>query len=158
MIDGALSPSEVDELLGRPLLARLATIDDDGFPSVVPVWFEWADGAFWIVARARSAYVEHMRRDPHVGISVVADEDPDRRVQVAGFAEILDGPAPLGGRVLELTRRLAERYEGASGLAYVEETRDRPRILVRVRPERLRSWRLPEWHPRYRSPADGDPA
>jgi len=153
---GALSEAEVDALLARPILARLATIDQEGAPSIVPVWTEWDAGALWVVARAGAGFVGHIRREPRVGVSIVDDVDPDRRIQMAGRATIVAGPGPLDGRMLEAARRMGRRYEGEPGIAYVEATRSWPRCLIRIDPLRIRSWGSPEWHPRYRpGGADG---
>jgi nitroimidazol reductase NimA-like FMN-containing flavoprotein (pyridoxamine 5'-phosphate oxidase superfamily) len=36
-----LDQDEVDTLLALDVLARLATIDRQGFPHVTPLWFVW---------------------------------------------------------------------------------------------------------------------
>lgn len=146
---GALSARELDLLLRRPLLARLATIGSDGFPSIAPVWHEWDGASLWLVLRAASRLVEDIRRDERVGISIVDDGDSDRRVQIRGRATIVEGPGPLQGRALEITRRMAERYEGPSGLEYVQRSAGWPRVLVRVDPVQLVTWGSPDWHDRY---------
>jgi len=150
---GALTPDEVDELLRRPLLARLATIGADGFPSIAPVWHEWDGAALWLVLRAAGRLVDDIRRDARVGLSIVDDADPDRRVQIRGRATIVEGPGPLQGQALELSRRMAERYEGSSGLEYVERSTSWPRVLVRVDPLQLVTWGSPDWHHRYKLPS-----
>jgi PPOX class probable F420-dependent enzyme len=150
---GGLASDEIDALLRLPVPARLATLDPDGYPTIVPVWVEWDGATAWIVARATAAYVANLARDPRVGLSVVDPADPDRRVQLRGRATIATGPGPLTGRTLDLARSLAERHEGAGGLAYIEETLDWPRVLVSIEPDGIRSWGSPDWHPRYRPPA-----
>ncbi len=152
---GALSRPELDELLRRPLLARLATNGPDGYPRIVPVWIAWDGGAAWIVARALAGFVSDIRRDPHVCLSLVAEDDPDRRVQILGLASIVEGPSALDGRMLEIALATALRYEGPAGIEYVERSRSWPRCLVRIDPERVRSWASPDWHPRYVTPAPG---
>jgi PPOX class probable F420-dependent enzyme len=155
---GALTAQELDELLRRPLLARLATVGSDGFPAIAPVWHEWDGAALWLVLRAAARLVEDIRRDARVGLSIVDDADPDRRVQIRGHATIIEGPVPLQGRALELTRRMAVRYEGPSGLAYVEHSVEWPRVIVRVDPVRLLTWGSPDWHHRYKpAPTEGRP-
>jgi PPOX class probable F420-dependent enzyme len=146
---GALSRPEIDRLLRRPLLARLATIDPDGYPAIVPVWVEWDGDAAWLVVRAGSRFVEDIRRDARIGLSVVADDDPDLRVQLRGRATIVEGPGPLAGTMLEVARAMADRYEGPDGLAYIEQSRELPRCLVRIDPVRLLAWGSPDWHDRY---------
>jgi PPOX class probable F420-dependent enzyme len=152
MIPPALERPDVLDLLVRPLVARLATIDDAGFPAIVPVWFEWAGGRFSIVARAQAAYVADVRARPRVGLSIVDDADPDRRIQVRGVAGLAGDPGPLVGATLGLARRLAARYEGDAGLEYIERSRAWPRVLVRIEPKRALAWTSGDWHPRYRTP------
>lgn len=43
-----MSEDELDHFLREERVLRLATLDDDGWPAVVPVWFLWHDGAFWV--------------------------------------------------------------------------------------------------------------
>ena len=153
MTDGVLDPAQLARLLARPALGRLATIDPDGYPAVVPVWFEWDGAALWIVARARARYVGDIRRDPRVALSIVDPDDPDVRVHVRGRAAIVAGPGPLEGETLALARRLAERYEGPAGLDYIDRSRSWPRCLIRIDPDRLTSWGSPDWHGRYLDPS-----
>jgi hypothetical protein len=37
-----LRPMEIKEFLAEPVVARVATIDENGVPYVTPVWQEWA--------------------------------------------------------------------------------------------------------------------
>ncbi len=154
---GALTAAELDALLRRPLLARLATLRADGYPGIVPVWIEWDGTAAWIVARARASFVVDLRHDPRACISVVADDDPDLRAQLVGRAEIVGAAGPLAGRALDIARSMALRYEGESGVAYIERSRGWDRILVRFVPEHIVAWGSAEWHPRYATDPAGVP-
>ncbi len=156
MSSGALPRADIDRLLQRPLVARLATVDPDGYPAIVPVWIDWDGTAAWLVVRAQASYVDDIRRDARVGLSVVADDDPDLRVQVRGRATIIEGPGPLEGRLLAVARSMAERYEGEAGLRYIEASRDWPRCLVRIEPVRIVAWGSPDWHDRYRPKESGE--
>jgi PPOX class probable F420-dependent enzyme len=152
---GGLGPAELDALLSRPILGRLATVDPDGYPAIVPIWFEWDGSAILLVARGRARYLDDIRREPRVGFSVVADSDPDVRVHLRGRAKIVTDPAVLEGETLALARRLAERYEGPAGLDYIDASRSLERCVVRIVPERTISWGSPDWHPRYLDPDPG---
>jgi nitroimidazol reductase NimA-like FMN-containing flavoprotein (pyridoxamine 5'-phosphate oxidase superfamily) len=57
-----MKSEEIRQYLDRSLLARLA-ITDAGWPHVVPVWFEFDGEKFWIPAQAKTAKVEHIRKD-----------------------------------------------------------------------------------------------
>ena len=147
---GGLSPEALDALLREPIVARLATIDNDGYPYVVPVWTEWDGTAVWLVARARAAYAAHLTARAKVALSIVRPDDEDVRVLILGRAEVVAGPGPLEGEIEAVARRMARRYEGADGDRYIDESLSWPRLLVRVAPDRIQSWGDPAWHPRYR--------
>jgi PPOX class probable F420-dependent enzyme len=147
---GPLSREALDALLREPIVARLGTIDADGYPVVVPIWTEWDGEAIWLVVRAKADYAANLQARPKVGLSILRADAADTRALIQGRAEVVAGPGPLRGRAEAVARRMAERYEGAAGERYVEESRDWPRLLVRIIPERIVSWGDPGWHPRYR--------
>ena len=144
-----LTTTEIDDLLARPLVSRLATVQPDGAPYVVPIWHYWDGEALWIIPRGRSAFVEHIRNEPRVFFSCADDETGHARVSIAGTAEIVEGPSKMAGRMLEIAREMGGRYVGPPGLEYIERTIDRPRYLVRIDPVKIMSWKGAEWHPRY---------
>jgi hypothetical protein len=51
-------------------------MDGDGWPYVVPVWFEWDanDGVFWIIPREKSAWARYMANDPRVALTIDTPE------------------------------------------------------------------------------------
>ena len=102
-----LSPSEIKEFLAEPVVARIATIDENGVPYVTPVWQEWDDEAFWIVPRERAAWIAHIKNNPNVGISCAQDSGTYRRITAQGKAEIVFGPAPMQGQCLDVANRMA---------------------------------------------------
>src|SRR5277367_4497676 len=89
-----LTPAEVKEFLAEPVVARIATIDENGVPYVTPVWQEWDGEAFWMVVRELAAWVAHIKKNPNVGISCAHDSGTYRRIVAQGKAEIASGPAP----------------------------------------------------------------
>jgi PPOX class probable F420-dependent enzyme len=149
-MNGALSPEALDALLREPIVARLGTIDPEGYPVIVPIWTEWDGSAVWLVARARADYAANLVARPKVSLSIVRDDAADIRALIVGRAEVVEGPGPLAGRMEEVARRMARRYEGEAGERYIEDSRDWPRLLVRVVPDRIVSWGDAGWHPRYR--------
>ncbi len=144
-----LTKEEIGELLAGPITARLATVTPEGAPYVVPIWQYWDGEAMWMIPRERSAFVEHIRQEPRVCVSC-ADEGPGHaRVTIQGTAQIVEGPAKMTGRMLDIANDMVRRYMGPGGLKYLGNTADRPRYLIKIDPTRLTSWRGGEWHPRY---------
>ena len=142
---GGLSEDELRRFLAEPWTARIATVTTDGWPYLTPVWYEYeaARRCFLIVGRERAEWVRHIRATARVALHVADDfRAQHTRVLVQGRAEIVEGPiAPATSpRLGELTDRLSLRYLGANGPAYAARTAGRPRVLVRVVPERWRTW------------------
>ncbi len=134
----AMTDEERAEFLAQPVIGRLGCLDDDGYPYVVPVWFAYADGGFYLVPRARSEWARYLERDGRVSLCIDAADLPYRRVIVKGRAAVIETPN-VGGRWVEMGTRMAENYRGAEGLAYMERTKDEPRWLFFVRPEQITS-------------------
>ena len=146
---GKLSRREIDELLARPVIARIATVRPDGSPHVAPMWQQWDGDAMWVIPRSRSSWLENLLQEPRVCISCADDIDPDHaRVTIDGVAEVVAGPIGLVGQVKEIANDMAIRYMGPDGPAYAAKTANRLRYLIKVVPTKITSWRG-EWHPRY---------
>ena len=136
----------LDAFLARPLLCRLACPDPGGWPHVVPVWFARDGAGFWSVPRKHSAWADHLATDPRVGLSV--DDEDGRRVVCQGTARLVERPN-VGGRWVAIGRRMAARYRGEAGVAYLEATLDQERWLSHVAPRQPVTWNGPSWHEKY---------
>jgi hypothetical protein len=142
----AMTESEIAAFLAQPIICRIGCLDDDGAPYVVPTWYEYADGGFYLVPRARADWARFLARDGRAFLCI--DAPSSERVLVKGVAEVLEQPN-IGGRWMEIARRMAERYRGPAGPDYIERTREEPRWLLFVRPERITSSKG-GWAKRYK--------
>jgi len=151
----ALKKQQIDEFLRESKVARVATVSDDGSPYIVPVLYDWDGVDLYVVARKRSAWVQHIRRENRVAVLVDEEPLPQRKVMIRGVAEI------LGSDWVEMGRRIVTRYLGEKVAdRYLEGTRDQPRWVIKIRPESIVTWHNPPqlaagkeaWHPRYYEP------
>jgi len=129
-----LTPAEVKEFLAKPMVARIATIDENGVPYVTPVWQEWDGEAFWIVPRERAGWIGHIKKNPNVGISCAEDSGTYKRITAQGKAEIVFGPAPMQGQCLDVANRMAVRFLGEHGPEYLVPTYDPAALPDQDRP------------------------
>ena len=140
-----LTPDEVASFLQeRGHLARIATLKEDGSPSVVPVWFICEEGKIIITPRKYSAFYAHIQRDPRVAIAIDEEAGPYRKVLVEGTAEVLY-PVGRDDEWRDLYRRISCRYvDAASADYYINETIDQPRALIGVAlaEATLTTWRM----------------
>ena len=132
-----MSPEERERFLRETRIAKLATLNVDGSPTMVPVWFEWDGGTATIFTGKDSPKIRRIERDPRVALTVEEGVGvPERWVTVEGTAVIEES----GG--YELAERLAQRYydepRRSDALAEWGTLRD-DFVVVRITPTRIRS-------------------
>ncbi len=157
-----LSEDEIYGFLAEPNhLIRIATVDQDGMPRVVPLWFILDGDLLCFTPREPATIWLNMLRDPRIGASVDEDEIPYRKVTLQGHIQVLYQPGR--DRLWQhLYRAIASRYIPVDEAnAYVNGTDDQPRALCAIdltaTTTRLTSWRMPTagedprgiWHDRY---------
>ena len=160
-----LSIDETYSFLAEPNhLARIGTVDADGMPRVLPLWFMMDGDRLCFTPREPAMIWQNMLRDPRVGISIDEDEIPYRKVTIQGHVEVLYQPGR--DRLWQhLYRAIASRYISHDAAnAYVDTTDDQPRALCAVdltaSTTRMSTWRMPVqdedprgiWHDRYYVP------
>jgi PPOX class probable F420-dependent enzyme len=132
-----VNPDTRNAFLRETRIAKLATLQADGSPTIVPVWFEW-DGQTAAVFTSRSSpKVARILARPRVALSVEESVGvPEAWVTIEGTAAIEE----TGG--MELARRLAQRYYAAerAATAIAEwEQLAHLWVVVRITPQRIRS-------------------
>jgi PPOX class probable F420-dependent enzyme len=127
----------VRSLLEAPSPAVLATTRKDGSPHTSPVWFRWTGEAFEVVIARGDVKLRHLERDPRCSLLVFEAVPPFRGVEVRGEASLTQGD------VTEARRSIAGRYLGREGgERFAAARRDRPGVLLQLRPTEPRVWDL----------------
>ena len=136
----AMTAADAADLLAGSHKLQLATINRDGTPHVVTMFYVMLDGqiAFWTYRSSQKA--RNLARDPRVTCLVeTGDEYFDLRgVQVVGRVVTVEDPAG----VLEIGRGIAAVMAGMPGDQledYVAHTA-RKRVGFLVEPQRIISW------------------
>ncbi len=123
-------PESHRDLLDRPLLAMLATIQPDGSPQVMPMWADLADGLVRVNTAVGRQKLANMTRDPHVSVLVVDPDDAFRFIEVRGDVVRI---TPDGAN--EHADKLITEYRGAEHVP--TEPRTETRIIVAIQPRRV---------------------
>jgi DNA-binding IclR family transcriptional regulator len=132
-----LSLEEIHAFLQGPWVARLACLQPDGLPHVVPVWQEFSDGNFYIASWGGSRWAEYLLNNPAVSLTVDEPWPPLRRVSAQGVAHTLeDQDYPDGS--FAILNRLSLRFLGQP---LHPDTTSQPWQAFRIQPEELRGWR-----------------
>jgi PPOX class probable F420-dependent enzyme len=135
-----MSADEIAEFVERSRTATLATIGPNGTPHLVAMWYAVLDGEVWFETKVKSQKVVNLRRNDRVTCLIEDGLTYDvlRGVSIEGRAVISDDP----GEVLRVGISVWERYNGP----YTDEMKPmvdqmmRKRVVVRVVPNRVRSW------------------
>jgi len=122
-----LRREETDTFLAEPgHMLRLATLDADGMPRNVPIWYVYDEGMIKFTPRARSVFLDNLLRDPRCAMTIDEDPLPYRKVALQGRVQLL---YPIGrdDEWRDLYRTIAKRYiDDEAADAYVENTIDQP--------------------------------
>jgi len=143
-----LSDAEIESFLDEPgHLVRIATIDSDGFPRVLPLWFVRVGRQILFTPRSPAVVWANLQRDARIGLSIDEDEQPYRKVTVRGIADVVHPPGE-DDAWRDLYRTIAKRYTPDwFADAYVDGTDDQPRALCAVDLDAplttVSSWRMP---------------
>lgn len=151
---GKLSAAEVKDFLAGGHVARLACLDGEGWPYVVPTWYQHADDGYYVIPRARSTWAEYLRRDGRVSLAIDEHAAPYRKVLVRGVAELVEEPN-VGGQWVAIATDMSYRYLGPRGPDYLVPTLNEPRWLFFVRPVKTTTWQGVDWAARYKHGAWG---
>jgi PPOX class probable F420-dependent enzyme len=131
-----LTDPAVQRFLASRDVAVLATLQADGAPLAMPMWFLHDATALTMLSVEGTQKVRNLRRDPRACVVVEASE-PIRGVSVQGRAAFLaEGPERHA-----LVERFHARYPGLQriwgGLAMPAD-----RVMFRIAPARIRTWGL----------------
>ena len=135
-----LADSAIQQFLSNKDVVMLSTLQKDGAPLAMPMWFLVAPTCLYMLSVANTQKVRNMRRDPRV--CVVAESGMRgaeiRRVTIQGRVEFLQHPAeyqPIVARQLrKYDPHLATRWHGT--------TMPPDRVVLRLVPEAVHSWGL----------------
>jgi nitroimidazol reductase NimA-like FMN-containing flavoprotein (pyridoxamine 5'-phosphate oxidase superfamily) len=145
-----LTNREMKQFLLGANVARIATLKNDKSPYLATVWYHYDGRHFYVGGRAKSAWIHHItENDPRVALHIARDKSPYSRVLVEGKGEVAEGPAGIKGKWLKIANKMAKRYLGSHGPEYLVPTLERPRVWIRIVPEKITTWEGVEWHRRY---------
>lgn len=101
----SMTTEQRDAFLRETRIAKIATLNTDGSPTMVPVWFEWDGKVARVFTSKSSPKVKRIEADPRVALSV---EEPVGVLEAWATIEGTCRVTTEGTR--ELIERLARRY------------------------------------------------
>jgi nitroimidazol reductase NimA-like FMN-containing flavoprotein (pyridoxamine 5'-phosphate oxidase superfamily) len=134
-----LTPQEITDVLNLAIPAHLSTLDPAGFPRILPIWFLWEDGGFYLSSGPESRHVRDLVRDPRAGLCIAVEEDqtqagyrPFRQIMVSGKAQILPDTNAAWSRKL-----IGKYIAGEAGVQRAKLETGKSHVVIVLRPERF---------------------
>ena len=123
-------PDSHRDLLDRPLLAMLGTIQPDGTPQVMPMWADLADGLIRVNTAIGRQKHPNMMKNPHVSVLIVDPDDDFRFIEVRGDVVLITAEGAN-----EHADKLIAEYRGPSHVPTAP--RSETRVIVSIQPRRV---------------------
>ena len=96
---------KVREFLQKPLIARMSTIDPNGYPHTVPVWFALDGDDIVVISVSDTRKVGHIRANPKGAVTIGGDSGDGGGYLIKGEFTIEADPDDAW------VRKLTYRYE-----------------------------------------------
>jgi PPOX class probable F420-dependent enzyme len=135
-----LADAHVQRFLATKEVVVLATVQPDGGPLAMPMWFLHDPGALTMISVDGLQKVRNLRRDPRVSVvaEAVGAGGAIQGVIVQGRAEFL-GDTPDRRALVE---RFLARYDPRLARLWGGRTMPPNRVMFRITPTRVRPWGL----------------
>jgi nitroimidazol reductase NimA-like FMN-containing flavoprotein (pyridoxamine 5'-phosphate oxidase superfamily) len=127
------------ELLGRPIVGQLGFHGLDGYPHVLPVWFEYRAGELLIASPAAAYKGRALAKDGRAALTASTTERPYHIVSVVADATVERLPEP---ERIEFVTAIATRYLGPEGRGrylepWIRGGHPGDGELIRLRPRKI---------------------
>lgn len=119
-------PQTHNDLLTRPVLGHLATVNAHARPTVNPVWFLYEDGQVLLSVKPDTGKFRNFRANPAVALSILDPRDTHRYLELRG--EVI---AVELFTTLDFVNVLAHKYTGADFTAG-RNGEERYKVSVRI--------------------------
>ncbi len=137
-----LSRNEVRELFRRRNLLRIAFLDNEGWPTVHPVWFYYGKERFYFAVDRYGRKACALRKNPNVYFLV--DESPvgkpPRGVRGRAIAKVIDDQ----NYAIKVTRQNVKRYLGTTHSRSAKRVLalGRESCVIEVAPKTMATWKF----------------
>jgi PPOX class probable F420-dependent enzyme len=113
-------------LFEEPNLLFVGTVNGDGSPQVTPVWTALENGHITFNTAVGRAKERNLRRDPRVGLSITAKDDPFRKVDIVGrVVDFIEGDEAFAQ-----IDDLSEKYIGQRPYPWRREGEQRVKVVI----------------------------
>ena len=131
-----MTPEQLKDFLNSKALIDLVSISPDGYPHVMPIWYEWDGESFRMSTLASSKKIRNLEKNPKAAFSIATPDLPYKAVVGRGDAELSEDTDGA------LIKRLCYRYAPTdkAEMYYTMLMARGPRTAIKIIPPGMKSW------------------
>ncbi len=138
-----VTEKEVERFLDSKLNIQLATIDEEGYPNIQPVWFYYDKDSdkLYTGTQKMTKKVQNMRRNPDKVYFSIDDENyPYKGVKGRGVARISEDIQKNEAIVEKINLKYLGSLEHPLAKRLMENTRDGTEVVIEITPRFFSAW------------------
>ena len=126
-----------DKFLKSQKIHRLATVDKRGMPHIVPVWYLYKSGIFYVGTNTSTEKAKNVKKNPKVSFCVDAGiRSPIFGVMGRGFAKLI-----LNKKIVSnITKKILLRYFKSLNNNYAQELLAQTDCIIKITPKKITEW------------------
>ncbi len=131
-----MTPEQLKDFLNSKALIDLVSISPDGYPHVMPIWYEWDGASYRMSTLASSKKIRNLEKNSKAAFSIATPDLPYKSVVGRGDVELSEDTDGA------LIKRLCYRYlpqDKAEGYFAMLIARG-ARTQIKLTPTWMKSW------------------
>lgn len=129
-----------DNFLKSQKILRLATIDENKMPHIVPVWYLYSQKKFYVGTNTKTKKAKNIKKNKRVCICVDAGVHSPKIYGVMGQANaklILEKT-----KVKSIAKKILKRYFRSLKNKSAKELLDDTDLIIEISPKKLLTWKF----------------
>ena len=138
-----VTEAEVERFLDSKLNIQLATIDEEGFPNIQPIWFHYdrASGKIYVGTQKGTKKVQNIRRDPSKIYFSIDDENyPYKGVKGRGEAKISEDIQKNVAIIEKISRKYLGKLDHPIAKMMLDNARNGTEVVIEISPKFFSAW------------------
>lgn len=126
-----------DKFLKSQMILRLATIDNRGMPHIVPVWYLYKEGIFYVGTNTFTKKAKNVKKNPKVSFCVDAGiRSPIFGVMGMGVAKLIFNKKIVSS----ITKKILLRYFSSLNNNSAQELLAQTDCIIKIVPKKITVW------------------
>lgn len=121
-------------------ILRLATIGSNGNPHIVPVWYDYINGKFYVGTHTRTIKAKNVRNNPKVSFCIdIGINSPDIfGIMGIGRARLILENEYVQSIAKKILRRYFKNLQNKSAQQLLKDTD----CIIEITPQKLTTWKF----------------